>query len=156
MNTQREELLCLLRDAYMCGQGAAQLLAEFLEHHPDSAQISAVIEAFLAKTLEHQRLLAECLARIEEKTEVPQPKTNDVSRVPSPEERSTGDVPRDLTHLRARMLQEITLYSSVIATAEASGLFETRFVCEGVQSDKSSMAAWLEVCTSSNEEPRPA
>lgn len=156
MSTQRQELLSLLRDAYTCGQSAAQLFAVFLERHPDSAQISAVIETFLVKTLEHQRLLAGCLARIEERTEAQQPQTSDVSALQGSEEPSTGDVSRELTNLRARMLQEIALYSSVIARAEASGLFETRFVCEGVQSDKSSMAAWLAVRTSSKEQPRPA
>nr|WP_217497426.1 transposase [Trinickia violacea] len=49
----------------------------------------------------------------------------------------------------------IALYSSVIATAEASGLFETRSVCEGVQSDKSSMAAFEEVRPSSNAVLQP-
>lgn len=154
MSTQRQELLCLLRDAYVCEQGAAGLLIVFLERHPHCGQISAAIETFLEQTLEHQRLLAECLGRIEEQSEVQEPQRSDFStmtiqRLEDPPE---DDVLRELAHLLACILQEIELYSSVIAAAEASGLFETRSVCEGVQSDKSSMAAWLEERTSSKDQ----
>ena len=154
MSTQRQELLCLLHNAYLCEQGAARLLIGFLERHPHCGQISAAIETFLEQTLEHQRLLAECLGRIEEQSEVQEPQRNDFSTIQCLEDAPEDDVLRELTHLLACILQEIELYSSVIATAEASGLFETRSVCEGVQSDKSSMAAWLEVRTSSKDQLR--
>lgn len=57
MNDSRQKLLCLLRDAYMCEQHAAKLLTVLLERHRDDGQVFAVIETFLAKTVEHQRLL---------------------------------------------------------------------------------------------------
>ncbi|MGV2289685.1 DUF892 family protein [Trinickia sp. YCB016] len=154
MSTERQELLCLLRNAYTGEQGAAALLIAFLERHPQCGQISAAIEAFLEQTLEHQRLLAECLGRIEENSEVQEPQRSDFSTSQRLEDPPEDDVLRELAHLLAFILQEIELYSSVIATAEASGLFETRSVCEGVQSDKSSMAAWLEVRTSSKDQLR--
>lgn len=152
MSTQRQELLCLLRDAYMGEQGAAGLLIAFLERHPQCGQISAAIETFLEQTLEHQRLLAECLGRIEEQSEVQEPQRSVCSTIHRLEDPPEDDVPRELAHLLACILQEIELYSSVIDTAEASGFFETRSVCEGVQSDKSSMATWLEVRTSSRDQ----
>lgn len=114
--------------------------------------MSAAIETFLDQTLEHQRLLTECLERIEENTEVQQPQRSDFSTAQRVEDSSEDDLFCELTHLRAGILQEIELYSSVIAKAEASGLFETRSVCEGLKSDKSSMAAWLEVRTSLNDQ----
>lgn len=152
MSDGRQELLCLLRDAYMCGQRAAQLLTLFLERHRDGGQVSAAIETFLAKTVEHQRLLTECLSRIEERAEVPQPDEMICSAGQRLENPPAENLLHELSNLRACILREIDLYSSVIATAEASGFFETRFVCERVRSDKSSMAAWLELRTSLNDQ----
>lgn len=73
-----------------------------------------------------------------------------------PENPSAENLLPELSNLRAYILHEIDLYSSVIITAEASGFFETKFVCEGVMSDKSSMAAWLEMRTSLNDQFGPA
>lgn len=156
MNNSRQELLCLLHDACMYGQGAAQLLTVFLERHRDCGQDCAEIEISLAKTVENQRLLAECLARIAEKTEVPLPQAMDCSTALRLEDPSAENVLRELSHLRTGILQEIERYSCVIATAEVSGFFQTRLVCEGGRSDKLSMAAWLEQRASLNDQPGPA
>ncbi|QBR04460.1 DUF892 family protein (plasmid) [Paraburkholderia pallida] len=139
----------------MCEQGTAELLMAFLERHPDRGQLSAAIEALLAKTLEHQRLLAECLARIEERTHIQQPQEGDFLTSQYPGDPSTEDAHRGLAHVRTCIRQEIELYPSVIASAETGGFFETRFVCEGIQAEKSSMATSLEALTSSCDQPRP-
>ncbi|MPW21565.1 hypothetical protein GCT13_33020 [Paraburkholderia sp. CNPSo 3157] len=54
---------------------------------------------------------------------------------------SADDEFRDLVHVRALILAEIDLYGLGIATAESGGFFETRLICEGILSQKSSMVA---------------
>ncbi|WP_167760328.1 DUF892 family protein [Paraburkholderia pallida] len=156
MSTHREELLCLLHDAYRWEHGVAGLLMAFLERHPDCGQLSAEIEAFLAQTLEHQRLLAECLARIEDRTQIQQPQGADFWPSQYQADPSMEDAHRGLAHVHTCKIQEIELYPSMIVAAESGGFFETRFVCEGIQAENASMAASLEALTSSCDRPAPA
>lgn len=153
MTTYREELLRLLRDAHICGQGSARLLMVLLERHPGRGPCSATVENFLSRTLEHQDMLAGCVARIEESTRMLLPERSDPVEPSSPEHSGTKDLSRELAHVRKCLSQEIELYSKIIATAEAGGFFETRFICEGIQSEKSSMVAWLRLHASHREPP---
>lgn len=153
MTTHREDLLRLLRDAHICGQGSAQLLMVLLERHPGLGPCPATVEDFLSRTLEHQDRLVGCVARIEESTPMQLPERSDLAELSNPEHSGTKDLFREFAHVRKCLSQEIELYSKIIATAEAGGFFETRFICESIHSEKSSMAAWFGLHASHREPP---
>ncbi len=89
-------------------------------------------------------MLRECLHRIEDGEHTPRLLANGgVTEIQRPSGQSEDDALRDLSHVRALVLAEIDLYHSGIATAEASGFFETRFVCEGILTQKALMTEWL-------------
>jgi hypothetical protein len=58
-----------------------------------------------------------------------------------------GELPESLAvkieNLYLESIRAIASYTSLIATAESSGFFETRMICEGILSHKSSMATRL-------------
>jgi len=145
MTDQRQDLLHLLQDAYALAQNVEQSLRQFSDRHASHAELASPIKVCLTQTLEQQRLLGECVRRIEDGSrQISHSTEADLAAMqPAPADESADDVRHDLAHMRALILREIDLYSSGIAAAESSGFFETRLVCEAILSQKSSMAAWL-------------
>jgi ferritin-like metal-binding protein YciE len=144
MSDQRQDLLQLLQDAYASAQNVERLLRQFSDRHASHAELASPINACLTQTLDQQRLLGECLRRIEDGSHVAHLATADFTALQqAPADQSADDVAHDLARVRALILSEMDLYASGIATAESSGFFETRLVCEEILSQKSSMAAWL-------------
>ncbi|WP_434664207.1 hypothetical protein P5W99_18550 [Paraburkholderia sp. A3BS-1L] len=113
MTTHREDLLRLLRDAHICGQGSARLLMALLERHPGRGPCSATVENFRSRTLEHQDMLAGCVARIEESTRMQPSERSDLVALSGPEYSGTKDMSRELAHVRKCLSQEIELYSKI-------------------------------------------
>jgi len=143
MTDRRQDLLHLLQDAYGLAQNVERLLRQFSDRHARHARLATLIEGCLLQTLDQQRLLVECLRRIGDGGQIARLANADFAVVLQPADQSADDALHDLAHLRALILQEIDLYSSVIAAAESSGFFETRLVCEEILVQKTSMAAWL-------------
>jgi ferritin-like metal-binding protein YciE len=144
MIDQRQDLLNLLRDAYALAQNVEQLLRQFYDRLAGRAMPVSAIEACLQQSLDQQRLLGECLRRIEGDGQVP--RSNNVLPAAvqqSEEDQSTDDAHDDLSRVRALILQEMDVCSSCIAAAESSGFFETKLACERILSQKSAMAARL-------------
>jgi hypothetical protein len=100
-------------------------------------------------------VLCECLHRIDDFKQTPRSIENE-GRVSIRQSagQSEDDALQDLDHLHALILEGIDLYHSGIETAESSGFFETRFVCEGILTQKSLMTEWLSLHTPSQTQPQ--
>jgi ferritin-like metal-binding protein YciE len=148
MSDQRQELLRLLQRAYALAQNVEPLLRRFSDRHATHVGLAAAMDAFLTQTLDQQRVLRECLQRIEDGEHTPRLLANGgLAANLRPAGQSGDDALRDLAHVRALILEEIDLYHSGILIAESSGFFETRFVCEGILTQKSLMSEWLSLHT---------
>ena len=144
MTDQRQELLRLLQRAYALAQAVELLLGCFSDRHAKRVGFATAIDAFLTCTLDQQRVLRECLLRIEGGERAPGLSAHEgIATVTIPAVQSQDDALHFLAHVRALILEEIDLYHSGIAIAECSGFFETRFVCEGILTQKSLMKEWL-------------
>ena len=151
MTDQRQDLLCLLQSAYALAQGVEQLLRRFSYRHARCVGLATPINAFLTQTLDEQRMLRECLQRIEDGEHTPRLLANaGFAAIQQPRDQSEDDALHELAQVRALIFEEIDLYHSGIATAESSGFFETRFVCEGILMQKSLMTEWLSLHTLSH------
>ena len=151
MTDQRQDLLCLLQSAYASAQGLEQLLRRFSYRHARHVGLATPIAAFLTQTLDEQRMLGECLQRIEDGEHTPRLLANaGFAAIQQPGDQSEDDAPHQLAHVHALILEQIDLYHCGIATAESCGFFETRFVCEGILTQKSLMTEWLSLHTSSH------
>ncbi|WP_133646423.1 DUF892 family protein [Paraburkholderia flava] len=151
MADPRQDLLHVLRRAYALAQDVERSLKQFSDRHAGQAALAGPVTACLTQTLDQQRMLAECLRRIDNGTPLPPSSQADSTAVrPLSADRSnqsTDDAVHELTRIHVLVLQEIDVYSSGIATAESGGFFETRLVCEGILLQKSTMAAWLSRAT---------
>lgn len=155
MKEQRQNLLCVLQNAYVLAQNVEQLLRRFGDQHARHVRLATPVQSFLAQTIDEQRVLCECLHRIDDFKQTPRSfaKEGDVSSR-EPAGQSEDDALQDLDHLHALILEGIDLYHSGIETAESSGFFETRFVCEGILTQKSLMTEWLSLHTPSQTQPQ--
>jgi hypothetical protein len=100
------------------------------------------------ETLEHQRQIGNCIARIEGKTDEAGPGSSTrVPDLPVIPESDMGEPPQspaaNFDRLYDESIREIASCTSVSATAESAGFFETRLVCDGNLLHKSSMTKWL-------------
>lgn len=143
MNENRENLLCLLRESYSCEQDLANLLAGFPPYITDERDISARIRAFVMETFGHRALLLECLSRIEDTPKSP----TLVQSKPLREQYDESTYSVDILNYSTRAWQIVLVSGSLLRSAaieaEASGFFETGFVCEKILAEKSLMEAWL-------------
>lgn len=140
MTNQRQDLLHVLREAYALAQNVERLLRQFSDRHAGHAELIDPVKSCLAQTLEQQELLAACVRRIDGAGQISHSTSVDADTF----SQATAEQPaHDLAHVRTLVLREIDLYASGIETAESSGFFETRLVCEAILLQKSSMAAWL-------------
>jgi ferritin-like metal-binding protein YciE len=148
MGNEREALLVLLHRVLAMEREAELLLRKFHALPALDAELASHAAACLDETLEHRRLIGNCIKRIEGKTD-----ENDVSsptpmpNLPTIRETDVAGPPASPDANLERLYQELTLeiasYTSVVAAAESAGFFETRLVCDSILSHKSSMANWL-------------
>lgn len=145
MSDQRQDLLHLLSDAYALARKAEHLLERYGNRHVNRAALAGPIQACLKQTLDQQRLLIDCMHRIEGEGHISRLGNGNlpVDIQPSPPGQPSDDESDELAGVRTLTLQEIDIYTSCIATAESSGFFETRLACEGILSQKFALAAWL-------------
>jgi ferritin-like metal-binding protein YciE len=143
MSDRRQDLLCVLQSAYALGQSVEQVLRRASNRRARRVGPVTSIDALLAQTLDQQRMLRECLKRIDDGEPTSKRSTAGSAAVARPAGQSENDLLHDLAEVRALTVQEIELYHSGIAAAESSGFFETRFVCEGILTQKSLMIEWL-------------
>ncbi|MEP9327144.1 hypothetical protein PPMP20_29015 [Paraburkholderia phymatum] len=107
-------------------------------------QVATAIDAFLSRTLDQQWVLLEWLHRIEDDEHAPRLSANGgIVAIPRSAIQSENNALHDLAHVRALILEEIDLHHSGIAIVKSSGLFETKFVCEVILTQKSLMSEWL-------------
>ncbi|AJK49452.1 hypothetical protein [Burkholderia plantarii] len=139
----RDDLLHLLHAACASGAEMERRLRRLLTHEPPAAR-SRKLEDLLAQTIEQQGLLRAAVNRIED-TPPPVHDSPDAATAPIPIDSGAHEAERAhaLFHLREDMLREAELYARLIETAESAGFFETRFVCEGILSQKSATVEWL-------------
>ena len=103
------------------------------------------MQTLLAQTIEQQGLLSAAVSRIEDtqaSTLPGSPDTSTSSAHVNPGAANAQDT-HALLDLREDMLREVELYAELIETAESTGFFETKFVCEGILSRKSATIEWL-------------
>ncbi|TDG03700.1 hypothetical protein E1N52_33520 [Paraburkholderia guartelaensis] len=156
MKASRENLIDLLRATRFAGQLPVRLLRRFSARQTNPDVQSEPVEAFLSTALVHQSLLSQCLLRIDGTTE-----PRRLSEDENPEEDNREDltglhVSGELIHLRSSVLQQIELLSSVIDAAESTGFFETKLVCEGILTEKASLASKLAAMISVEDALSPA
>jgi ferritin-like metal-binding protein YciE len=144
MINQRQNLLHLLQDAYALALDVEQSLRRLGKHYASHVPFVNLLEGRLKETLDQQRLLAECLCRIdgESKTRATNEELSEDDKLASANE-AQGNVLHEMARIRALIRQEIAVYSSCIVTAESSGFFETRLACEAILFQKSELAACL-------------
>ncbi|NIE82587.1 MULTISPECIES: hypothetical protein [unclassified Burkholderia] len=140
----RNDLLHLLREAHASGEGMERRLRHLLAQDSHAAGGQAM-QTLLAQTIEQQGLLSAAVSRIEDTQASTLPGSPDTSA--SPAHVNPGAANAQDTHalldLREDMLREVELYAELIETAESTGFFETKFVCEGILSRKSATIEWL-------------
>jgi ferritin-like metal-binding protein YciE len=145
MADPKDNTLRALRDAYAMERYAERLLRNHATRSTPYPEVNARIEAHLTETLANQKSLASCLERIDGSDAILQTLTDDfgaaieTSNVVQPPD----EVVKNLINLYVFKHQEITFYSSLIAIAEASGFFETKFACEAIVLQQIAMADWL-------------
>lgn len=144
MTDQRQNLLHLLHDAYVLARDIERLLRQFRDRHASHAGPASVLEARLRETRERQRLIGDCIVRIEGGIPVRRFKDGDsAGRQPTEPAQTESNVDHDLACLRTAISRESDVYVSAIAAAESGGFFETRLVCEANLRQTYPMAAWL-------------
>jgi len=118
-------------------------------------EVNERIDADLTATLANQKALAGCMERIEgtDGSDAILPTLpDDVAGAIETGSiaQTAGELVRNLAILMAFKRYEIASYTALIAAAEASGFFETKFTCEGILSQQIAMADWLFECVPSN------
>ncbi len=145
MLSSREDLLNLLRDACFSGQEIEQLLRYGLAHRSAPPDLLPDLERMLAQTLGQQQLLAQSVARIRDaagRMQAVSPSPAATYVVPDAADPCHASI---LPDLRDAMLRDIDFYATLIDTAESTGFFETKLICQGILAQKSSAFEWLAV-----------
>ncbi|MFC7633767.1 DUF892 family protein [Paraburkholderia humisilvae] len=154
MPDQRQNLLHLLQEAYALALDVERALRRLggLQYASRVPFVNPM-EICVNETLDQQRLLIECLRRIDGDGETVRAINEDlpVGGQHALANEPHGDALREMARVHALTLQEIDVYSECIATAESSGFFETRSTCEAILLRKSAIAACL-----SRENPQTA
>jgi ferritin-like metal-binding protein YciE len=127
---------------------AELLLRKLNTMSPLGADLAVQSAACLEETLEHRRQIGNCIERIEGKTdEGASSSPTLVPNLPVVPASDMGELPEspaaNLENLYQESIREIASYTSLVATAESGGFFETRLICDGILLRKSSMATWL-------------
>lgn len=154
MPLNRNDLLDQLREARSLGQETEQRLRRVLAQEvpaPDPQRPG--METLLAQTIEHQQLLGQSVMRIEDTRTASHNDMPDAAAQASFEAADDERQSPVLRDLRDAILREVDLYAELIETAEATGFYETKWVCEGILSQKSSTIEWLG--TAARQNPRP-
>jgi ferritin-like metal-binding protein YciE len=157
MTHLKADLMRTLRDACAMERHAEWLLRTHVAATARYPEVSARIDADLTATLANQKALAGCMERIEgtdgsDATLAALPadvagaiETGSIAQTPE-------ELARNLAILMAFKRYEIASYTSLIAAAEASGFFETKFTCEGILIQQVAMADWLFDCLPSTDD----
>ena len=148
MSNERVDLLFQLRRIYATEHDTELLLRKLNASPALGAELAVHTAACLEATLEHRRQIGNCIERIEGKTDEGAARSPTLMlNLPVGSASDMGELPESLAakieNLYRESIREITSYTSLIATAESSGFFETRMTCESILSHKSSMARWL-------------
>lgn len=154
MPPNRNDLLDQLREASSLGRETEQRLRHVLSQAPASDEQRSEMKNLLTQTIEQQRLLGQSVMRIED---TGTPAGDAVPEAPAtPAGPAAGDDRQSpsLIELRDALLREVDFYADLIATAEITGFFETKWVCEGILSQKSSTVAWLGTASRPNQPKR--
>ncbi|MBJ9659354.1 MULTISPECIES: hypothetical protein [Burkholderia] len=139
----RSDLLHLLREAHASGEEMERRLRRLLVQGSRAAP-GPEMQALLAQTIEQQGLLNAALSRIEDTQGTARQGSPDAATMPIPADTAANaQDTHALLDLRDDMLREVGLYAELIETAESTGFFETKFVCEGILSRKSATIEWL-------------
>jgi ferritin-like metal-binding protein YciE len=155
MTHLKADLMRALRDACAMERHAEWLLRSHVAATTLYPEVNERIDADLTATLANQKALAGCMERIEGTD------GSDAILPTLPDEvagaietgsiaQTAGELARNLGILMAFKRYEIASYLSLIAAAEASGFFETKFTCEGILSQQVAMADWLFDCVPSS------
>ncbi|MEX3630182.1 MAG: hypothetical protein VB138_12660 [Burkholderia sp.] len=149
MSPNRNDLLDQLREARSLGRETEQRLRHVLAQAPDPQRPG--METLLAQTIEHQKLLGQSVMRIEDTGTPSRSDMPDAAAGQASPEAADGPRSPALLDLRDAILREVDLYSELIETAEATGFYETKCVCEGILSRKSSTVEWLGTAARPNQ-----
>lgn len=148
MGNERDDLLFQLRRIHAMERDAELLLRKLNTSPALGAELAIHTVACLEETLEHGRQIASCIERIEGKTDegaassptlvpnLPVVSATDIEELPE-------NLAAKIENLYQESIRSIASYTSLIATAESGGFFETRLICDGILLHKSSMATWL-------------
>lgn len=136
MKPTRENLLDLLHTSHSSGKVFVRLLGQFHVNYSTPKDVSVAIEEFLSRTQAHQALLDQCLLRIDGIPEPGQPREDEYEQENDGEKFAGSNVMNELARLHVNMLHQIELLTSTIDSAEATGFFESKLVCEGILEEK--------------------
>ena len=145
MADPKGNLLICLRDAYAMERHAEQMLRNQTTKLQPYAELRARIEVHLEETLAQQKSLANCVERIDGSGATLETfRDTFAGEVQADVDIGTTDeVVKDLVGLYAFKHLEIASYTSLIATAEFAGFFETKLACEAIVLQEIAMADWL-------------
>ncbi|WP_224013681.1 hypothetical protein [Paraburkholderia tropica] len=148
MKTTRENLLELLWTSYAAGQALAKPLKELSAAVPNPGEVTDLTRQLVSKTIYHQTLLLQCLSRID--SNPTHLLTNDSDNASENCRKTLTDtnVPDKLAHLRSCLLNRTDLLYLVIDAAESTGFFETKWVCESILTEISSVVSKLDLIAS--------
>ena len=158
MTHLKADLLRALRDACAMERHAEWLLRSHVAATTLFPEVNERIDGDLTATLANQKALAGCMERIEGTD------GSDAVLPTLPEDvagaietgsiaQTAGELAGNMAILMAFKRYEIASYTALIAAAEASGFFETKFTCEGILSHQVAMADWLFDCVPSSGDP---
>jgi ferritin-like metal-binding protein YciE len=151
MTHLKADLLRALRDACAMERHAEWLLRSHVAATTLYPEVNERIDADLTAALANQKALAGCMHRIEGTDGSDAILSTLPDDVPGAIEtgsiaQTAGELVRNLAILMAFKRYEIASYTALIAAAEASGFFETKFTCEGILNHQIDMADWLFDC----------
>lgn len=151
MSPNRNDLLDQLREARSLGQETEQRLRHVLAQAPAPDPQRPGMETLLVRTIEHQKLLGQSVMRIEDTGTPNRSDMPDAAAGQSGPKAPDGPRSPALLDLRNAIRREVDLYSDLIEIAEATGFYETKWVCEGILSEKSSTIEWLGAAARPNQ-----
>lgn len=141
----KDNLLSWLKDAHAMEQQAESMLkaqAGRIEHYPD---LKARIEQHLQETLGQQKILEDCIARLDSSPSVLKDMTGRIAAFGQ----AVGGMTQSDEVIKGAMAGyvfenlEIATYTALIAAARQAGDPETERACEQIIEQEKAMSAWL-------------
>ncbi|GAB7534027.1 hypothetical protein AB4851_12510 [Burkholderia sp. 22PA0099] len=143
MSQRRGDLLDGLHEARALAGHTEQCVRRILACASLHDEQRLKMDAVLDQTIEQRWLLGQCVRRINDVDEADYEAESDTSITPAGACVADQKGATALHSLHCAMRREVDIYAGLIETAEGTGLFETKWVCERILLKKTTVIEWL-------------